>query len=331
MHSQEINHFVSRLSKVNDRTFEEIAIQLYKFQYKNNLLYQTYANNLDRRPDSVDNLGRIPFLPISFFKSHPVKSGSWDARTEFTSSGTTGSTTSSHLVPDLNFYLQNSVHCFEYFFGPVSDFHFLALLPSYLERTGSSLVAMMDYFIKRDSSGQSGFFLNNEEQLLAKLNVLKLSSKKTMLWGVSFALLDLAEKRSIDLSHCLIVETGGMKGRRKELTREELHSFLCEGFHVESICSEYGMTELLSQAYAVERGYFRCPPWMKVILRDVNDPFSTVSVGKVGAINVIDLANAHSCAFIETEDLGRMNEDGSFEVLGRMDNSDIRGCNLMLG
>jgi hypothetical protein len=188
----------------------------------------------------------------------------------------------------------------------------------------------MDYFIKQDNSGKSGFFLKNEQELLRNLMELKYSSKKTMLWGVSFALLDLAEREAIDLSHCIIIETGGMKGRRKELTREELHAFLCNRLKVKAIHSEYGMTELLSQAYALERGYFQCPPWMKVILRDVNDPFELVSNGRVGAINVIDLANAHSCAFIETEDLGRITNDGHFEVLGRMDNSDIRGCNLLL-
>ena len=327
---QEIKDFAQSLSKINETNFEEIALCLFNLQYKNNLLYQTYADNLGRKPDSVITLKDIPFFPISFFKTHTVKTGRWGSKMEFISSGTTGSVTSQHSVLDPNFYLRNSVNCFEYFFGSLSNYHFLALLPSYLERTGSSLVAMMDYFIKQDSSGQSGFFLKNEQDLLRKLIELKSSSKKIILWGVSFALLDLAEKEEIDLSHCMIIETGGMKGRRKELTREELHGFLCEGFKVEAIHSEYGMTELMSQAYALDRGYFQCPPWMKVILRDVNDPFESVDRGRVGAINIIDLANAHSCAFIETEDLGRITKDGYFEVLGRMDNSDIRGCNLML-
>jgi hypothetical protein len=326
---QELKDFSRLLPQVNESNFEEIALQLFNLQYKNNLLYQTYADYLGRGADRVKSLIDIPYLPISFFKSHPVKTGRWDAETEFSSSGTTGAITSRHAVPDLDFYLKHSVACFEYFFGPLRDYHFLALLPSYLERSGSSLVAMMDHFIKQDETGQSGFYLKNEDELLAQVAKLKSSGKKTMLWGVSFALMDLAERKDVDLSHCLVMETGGMKGRRREVTREELHSFLCEGLKTSGICSEYGMTELMSQAYALEGGYFRCPPWMKVVLRDINDPLEQAPAGRAGAINVIDLANLYSCSFIETEDLGRLSERG-FEVLGRMDNSDIRGCNLLI-
>jgi len=213
----------------------------------------------------------------------------------------------------------------------LEGYHFLALLPSYLERKGSSLIAMIDHFIKNDETLQSGFYLNNIDDLIRKIQELKNSKKKTLLWGVSFALLDLAEKLEVDLSHCIVMETGGMKGRRKEWVREELHHYLCKRFNVSSIHSEYGMTELLSQAYSNGDGYYSSPPWMKVIVRDVNDPFGRVNDGKTGAINVIDIANVHSCAFIETEDLGRLVNGPKFEILGRMDNSDIRGCNLLVG
>lgn len=249
---------------------------------------------------------------------------------EFISSATSGGSVSRHSVFKPDFYLQTATAIFERFYGPVENYHFLALLPSYLERKGSSLIFMIDHFISQDNSGHSGFYLNNLKELTLKINELKNSKKKTLLWGVSFALLDLAEKLEVDLSHALVMETGGMKGRRKEWVREELHAYLCKRFHVAEIHSEYGMTELFSQAYSKGNGYFLCPPWMKIVVRDINDPFEVLREGKTGAINVIDLANAHSCAFIETEDLGR-SQGANFEVLGRMDNSDIRGCNLLIG
>lgn len=327
---KEIENILQQLTEVNENTFGKIALQVFNFQYKNNLLYQTYADILHKHPGTVKSMIDIPFLPISFFKTHDVKSGMWDSKIEFTSSGTTGLTTSRHPVFDLDFYLRHSVGCFENFFGSIKNYHFLVLLPSYLERSGSSLIAMMDHFIKLDETNQSGFYLKNEEELLNKISLLRHSHKKTILWGVSFALIELGEMFDVDLSHCLIMETGGMKGRRKELTRAELHSFMCKKFNVNEIYSEYGMTELMSQAYSLGDGYFQYPPGMKVVLRDINDPFESVRDGKVGAINVIDLANVHSCSFIETEDLGRITEKG-FEVLGRMDNSDVRGCNLLIG
>lgn len=326
---KELKNILPQIKEVNENSFKEIALSVFNFQYKNNLLYRTYADNLHKHPGRVKSIVDIPFLPISFFKAHDVKSGIWESKVEFASSGTTGASTSRHAVFDLDFYLGHSVGCFETFFGSIKDYHFLALLPSYLERTGSSLIAMMDHFIRQDETGHSGFYLRNVEELLNKIFFLKNSSKKTILVGVSFALLELAENFEVDLSHCLIIETGGMKGKRKEITREELHSFLCEKFNVNTIYSEYGMTEMMSQAYSLTKGYFQCPPGMKVVLRDINDPFEKVHDGKVGAINVIDLANAHSCSFIETEDLGRVTEKG-FEVLGRMDNSDVRGCNLLI-
>ena len=326
----EISTLRQLLPTINATNFEDIALKVFLFQYKNNALYRTYVQAVNKVPEKVNSIYEIPFLPIRFFKSHKIVSGDWIVETEFTSSSTTGVGVSKHYVDDLDFYLENSAVIFEKFYGPLSDYHFLALLPSYLERTGSSLIAMIDYFIKKDSSGHSGYYLNNYETLLKEIDSLKKSNKKTVLWGVSFALLDMAEKFEIDLSHCIIMETGGMKGRRKEWVREELHDFFRKRFNVLNIHSEYGMTELFSQAYAQENGHYFCPPCMRVVTRDINDPFELILNGKTGALNVIDLANIHSCSFIETEDLGRVHTN-HFEVLGRMDNSDVRGCNLLLG
>lgn len=328
---QEIKEFTSLLPSVNASNFEDIALSAFRFQYKNNLLYRSYAQALNKVPDRTNSVTDIPFLPIRFFKTHPVISGIWQQKAEFTSSATTGSAVSKHTVWNLDFYLENATNIFKQFYGPLEDYHFLALLPSYMERQGSSLIAMIDHFIKQDLTGQSGFYLNNIDDLIGKIRELKNSKKRTLLWGVSFALLDMAEKFEVDLNHCIIMETGGMKGRRKEWVREELHHYLCDRFNVNSIHSEYGMTELLSQAYSVGNGYYSTPPWMKVIVRDINDPFERVEEGKTGAVNVIDLANVHSCAFIETEDLGKVLNNSKFEILGRMDNSDIRGCNLLVG
>lgn len=326
----EIVDFTSRLSLINESNFDDIALQLFRYQYKNNLLYQTYARYLGKEPSRLSSVDQIPFLPIRFFKTHTVISGNWTPELVFTSSATSGSVVSRHAVLDAKFFTETSRAIFHHFYGPLEQFHFLALLPSYLERSGSSLIYMIDHFIQSDSSGHSGFYLHNQEELLRKVESLKKSEKKTILWGVSFALLDLAEKYEVDLSHCLVFETGGMKGRRKEWIREELYAFLSKRFNVQAIHSEYGMTELLSQAYAKAHGYFQSPPWMKILVRDINDPFQMVKAGKTGGINVIDFANAHSCSFIETEDLGKFVDANSFEILGRLDNSDIRGCNLLV-
>ncbi len=322
--------FTFPLSHINESNFEDIALQLFQTQYKNNLLYQTYVHHLGKDVAKVKSINEIPFLPIRFFKSHTVISGNWTPETVFTSSATTGSLQSKHQVWSLPYYLNTATAIFNHFYGQLEGYHFLALLPSYLERSGSSLIAMIDHFIKSDTTGHSGYYLNNFDQLLHKIEELKHSTKKTILWGVSFALLDLAEKHEVDLSEALIMETGGMKGRRKEWVREELHSFLCQRLNAREIHSEYGMTELFSQAYSKGKGYFKSPLWMKIMIRDINDPFHYLREGKIGGINVVDLANAHSCAFIETEDLGREDQGLSFEVLGRMDNSDIRGCNLLV-
>jgi hypothetical protein len=326
----EFKNFAASIHTINESNFEDIALQRFHFQYKNNLLYRTYVHHLGKDAGAVQSLSEIPFLPIRFFKSHTVVCGTWEPEVVFTSSATAGSGVSRHPVWSLNFYLENALSIFQHFYGPIENYHFLALLPSYLERSGSSLIAMMDYFIRKDRSGHSGFYLNNEDDLRAKIDELKKSEKQVILWGVSFALLDLAEKSEVDLSSCLIMETGGMKGRRKEWVREELHSFLCDRFNVKTIHSEYGMTELLSQGYSRGNGYFQLPSWMKIQIRELNDPFQIVGEGKIGGVNIIDLANAHSCCFIETEDLGRISEKTSFEILGRADNSDIRGCNLLV-
>lgn len=321
--------FEDSLYSVNEGNFEDIALRLFRFQAKNNPVYSQYLQFLNFKTDEVQSLEQIPFLPIGFFKTKPIKTGHWHAEVEFTSSGTTGIATSKHLVRDVSFYLRLSANIFEQFYGSCEKFHFLALLPSYLERTGSSLIAMINHFIEKSKSSHSGFYLSNHEELKDKLQFLKNDKKQIILWGVSFALLDLAESAEVDLSKCIIIETGGMKGRRKELIRQDVHEYLTSRFNVNSIHSEYGMTELMSQAYSQSNGYYRCPPWMKVFMRDINDPFTLVK-DRAGAINIIDLANFHSCAFIETQDLGRINENGNFEVLGRIDNSDVRGCNLLV-
>jgi phenylacetate-coenzyme A ligase PaaK-like adenylate-forming protein len=322
--------FRSQLYEVNEHSFTNIARQLFTFQSVNNPVYKTYLSHLGRKDREIGALEDIPFMPISFFKQHSVKTGAWTDEAFFMSSGTTGETTSTHHIADLSFYLQHSERCFQHFFGPLTGFHFFALLPSYLERKNSSLVAMMDYFINRSKSSASGFYLKDTEKLLKDLAKIRNSGRKAVLFGVSFALLDLAERIQPDLSDVLIVETGGMKGRRKELTRSELHDTLRNGLNASEIYSEYGMTELLSQAYSSGKEHFRSPPWMKIIGRDITDPLQKGLHNETAGINVVDLANFHSIAFIETEDLGKVYRDGSFEVLGRMDNSDVRGCNLLL-
>ena len=323
--------FEEVLSTVNETSFEDIALSLFHYQAKHNLVYSDYLKYLKVDSNSISFLHDIPFLPISFFKTHKVVTGTWATDTIFTSSGTSGTSTSKHHVASLSFYLTHSERIFEHFFDNLNRFHILALLPSYLERNGSSLIYMVDYFIKKSQSPHSGFYLNDFSALVTKLESIKHSDRKVLLLGVSFALLDLAEKHEVDLSNCIIMETGGMKGRRKELVREELHEILTQRLNVPVIYSEYGMTELMSQGYSFGNGTFRLPAGMRILLRDVNDPFTWAKSGKSGLINVIDLANFHSCAFIETQDLGRILEDGSFEVLGRTDNSDARGCNLLVG
>lgn len=327
---QTFKSFEEVLYTVNDRTFNDIALRLFQFQARENQVYRQYLHFLGADVQKIQSVESIPFLPVSFFKDHDVVTGTWTPECVFTSSGTTLQTRSSHAVNSFSFYEANCQKTFEYFFGPLTDYHFLALLPSYLEREGSSLIAMVDYFIRKSGSQQSGFYLNNRVELLKHLTALKNDARRPLLLGVTFALLDLAEEFEADLSHCIVMETGGMKGRRKEITREELHSKLKERFNIETVYSEYGMTEMLSQAYSKAGGICATPPWVRVVVKEINDPFS-LEKGKAGILNIVDLANIWSCAFIETRDLARIPQEGYFEVLGRMDNSDIRGCNLLVG
>jgi len=310
--------------------FNEVALQVFKHQFENNPVYRSFCDLLYIHPVDVKTIQQIPFLPIQFFKSHEVLSSREQIEETFLSSGTTGSITSKHLVTDISWYKESFTKGFEYFYGAIEDYTVLALLPNYLERTGSSLIYMVDDFIKKSKSPESGFYLNNIDDLAEKLIHLDKKGDKILLIGVSFALLDLIEKHPFQLQNTIVMETGGMKGRRKEITRDELHSLLSKGFGTDKIHSEYGMTELLSQGYSNGDGIFECPPWMQVLIRDTDDPLSTITNSKSGGINVIDLANYNSCSFIATQDLGKVHANGSFSVLGRFDNSDVRGCNLMV-
>ncbi|MDB5205371.1 MAG: acyl transferase [Flavisolibacter sp.] len=311
----------------NEKDFEEIALAVFHYQYFTNPVYKAYCDAINRVPATVTDLEELPFLPIQFFKNFEVKSGAFDPQVVFKSSGTTGLTTSSHFVKDISVYEKSFLQCFAHFYGDVKELCVLGLLPSYLERHGSSLVYMVDSLIKKSDHSESGFYLYDYHRLKDTLIKLEGEGQKTILFGVSFALLDFADAFSMPLVHTTIIETGGMKGRKKEVTKAELYAQLQTAFSLKKIHSEYGMTELLSQAYAIN-GLYKTPSWMKVLLRDETDPFSPAA--KSGAINVIDLANIHSCSFIQTDDLGRMHGDGSFEVLGRMDNSDVRGCSQLV-
>ena len=310
--------------------FNNVALNIFKHQFKNNKVYRSFCDLLYIHPSDVQTIEQIPFLPIQFFKTRKVVSSQDEIQETFSSSGTTGSITSKHLVTDLSWYETSYLKGFEYFYGNIKDYTVLALLPNYLERKGSSLIYMVDDLIKRSKQPESGFYLNNLSELAKKLKELDKKGKKILLIGVSFALLDLVEQYDFELNNTIIMETGGMKGRRKELIRNELHQILEKGFGVNEIHSEYGMTELLSQGYSKGNGIFNCPPWMQILTRDTEDPLTTLPKGTSGGINVIDLANYNSCSFIATQDLGKVYSDHSFEIIGRFDNSDIRGCNLMV-
>ncbi len=320
------------LYRVNDNNFDSIALSLFRFQAVNNPVYRDYLKYLSVDIRTVTTVNEIPFLPITFFKNHEIKTGSWQEQTSFTSSSTTGMIPGRHFIHNIDFYLQHARKCFEYFFDSLEKYHFFALLPAYLERQQSSLVSMIDYFIRASGSPFSGFYLYEHDKLLKDIQQARQQQPQRipLLWGVSFALLDLAEGHHPDLHDCLVFETGGMKGRRKEITRDELHTVLKKSFHVNTVYSEYGMTELLSQAYTRGGKKFFTPPWMKILIRDVADPFMVLQPEKSGAIQVIDLANWATIAFVETEDSGKVMADCSFEVMGRLDNSDVRGCNLMV-
>ena len=312
------------------KQFEKVALKVFRFQYDNNTVYREFCDLVKQDKQSVKSLKQIPFLPIQFFKSHEVVSNSNKAETIFTSSATTGAVTSRHLVTDVSLYEQSYRQAFSQFYGNIEDYTVLALLPSYLERQGSSLIQMVEDLIQLSNNSDSGFYLNDYDALVKKLIEQERENKNVLLIGVTFALLDLIEKQNFKLENTIIMETGGMKGRRKEMIREELHEILTKGFGVKAIHSEYGMTELLSQAYSLGEGVFECPAWMQIHIRDTEDALTYIANGKTGGINVIDLANINSCSFIATQDLGKKYDNGSFEVLGRFDNSDIRGCNLMV-
>jgi phenylacetate-coenzyme A ligase PaaK-like adenylate-forming protein len=314
----------------SSKQFEKIALKVFRFQYENNLVYRQFCDFLKVNKGQIKSISQIPFLPIQFFKSHEVLSSNQEIQETFTSSGTTGKITSKHLVTDVSLYEQSYLQAFSQFYGNIQDYTLLALLPSYLDRKGSSLIYMVNDLIKKSENGDSGFYLHNYGELISKLKQLDNSGKNVLLIGVTYALLDLIEKENFQLQNTIIMETGGMKGKRKEMIREELHQILTNGFGVSAIHSEYGMTELLSQAYSLGDGIFECPNWMQVLIRDTEDAVSYIPNGKTGGINIIDLANINSCSFIATQDLGKKYSDGTFEVLGRFDNSDIRGCNLMV-
>ena len=314
----------------NQEDFTKVALQVFKHQFTNNKVYRSFCDLLYVHPSDVKEIEAIPFLPIQFFKTKKIITSLDEVEEVFTSSGTTGSVRSNHFITDISYYTKSYQKGFTHFYGAIEDYVVLALLPNYLERKGSSLVFMVDDFIQKSNNQKSGFYLNNVEELAKKLVALDRSGQKILLIGVSFALLDLIEKEQFNLKNTIVMETGGMKGRRKELIRSELHTILKNGFGVDTIHSEYGMTELLSQAYSKKNGIFDCPPWMQILIRDTEDALTIQQTGKTGGVNIIDLANYNSCSFIATQDLGKTHKNGTFEILGRFDNSDIRGCNLMV-
>lgn len=318
----------------NTKEFDNWALDVFRYQFSNNPVYQSFCISLNTTYKTVLSVKEIPFLPIGLFKSHEVIVNEREAEAVFDSSGTSTDLASRHYVADLSIYEKSFVHGFENCYGKLEDYCILALLPSYVERKDSSLVYMVDSMIQKGKHPDSGFYLNNIREMFDKLIQLDRKREQVLLLGVSFALLDFSQQSYFNdfqgIDNLIIMETGGMKGRKKEMVREELHGILSERFNSPCIHSEYGMTELLSQAYSKGHGKFTCPPWMQVSIRDINDPFSNVGNDQAGGINIIDLANVYSCSFIATDDLGRCCEDGTFEVLGRLDQSDIRGCSQMV-
>lgn len=325
-----LRQFQENVFTVTPENFETSALALFRWQAHHNEIYRRYIAALDLDPASVQALSQIPFLPIDFFKRHQVLSTTnHPVEVVFESSGTTGQIRSRHYLTNLAFYQRVSQYIFEQRFGPLSSYHIIALLPSYLERKNASLVAMADYFIRQSDSPYSGFYLDDYESLFRTLAIAQRSERQVLLIGVTFALLTLAEYDP-DLTKVAILETGGMKGMQKEMIREEVYGILKNRTGAQQFYSEYGMTELLSQAYSNCPGIFRAPPWMRLLTREIDDPFVVTELERSGGINVIDLANAHSCAFIETMDQGRVYSDQTFEILGRLDHSDARGCNTMV-
>lgn len=319
-----------RIFNIDDaRSFEKMALEVFQFQAEHNEVYKQYIKGLNISLEKIKTIHQIPFLPIQLFKTHQIIIHGMNVQRIFKSSGTGDSGLSKHYIADVALYEESFKKGFEYFLGDISSYCILALLPSYMERGDSSLVYMVNDLIEKSSSADSAFYLNNKDELATKLVELDRQNKKTLLIGVTYALLDFVEKYPSDLKNTMVMETGGMKGKRKEMVRDEVHKILCKGFGVKKIYSEYGMTELLSQAYSKGNGLFFCPPWMKIMVRDVEDPMFYLDNEKTGGINIIDLANVYSCSFIASQDLGKTHAGDSFEILGRFDNSDIRGCNLL--
>ena len=320
----------SRIINLDDKDFPEVALRIFQYQAKGNSIYSEFLGHLGVEPAQVKHWRDIPFLPIELFKAQKVTTGQWPTDVVFNSSGT-GGAPSKHYIRDLEFYHQISAGTFNRFYGSLSQYHLFALLPGYQENQSSSLISMVQHFIESTDTSYSGFYLDDHRQLMEQMHrAHEEGTRKVLLWGVSFALMDLAESYSLNIPGLVVMETGGMKGRRPEITRDQLHHTLQKAFAVEAVHSEYGMAELSSQAYAVERGLFHLPPWMRVVVRELDDPLYDAPYGRTGRINIIDLANLHSCAFIATQDIGIMKPEGSFLILGRMDNSEVRGCNLML-
>ncbi len=330
MFQQQRKAILESVLDIKNRDFNEVALSIFHFQYEYNAIYKSFIDFLKINREEISSWKDIPFLPIQFFKKYEVKTGEWQAETVFTSSGTTGQITSQHFVKEVDFYVKNTVTGYQKFYGDIENYCVLALLPSYLERSGSSLVIMAEDFIKRSKYAESGFFLYDYEKLITQLIDNQRNKIPTLLLGVTFALLDLAELYEVDLSSIIVMETGGMKGRRKEITREEFHAVLIKKFNIQVVHSEYGMTELCSQGYSKGKGVFYPCDTLKITTKEINDPFVNQFFGKNGVINIIDLANLDSCAFIATEDVGVVYEDESFEIKGRLDASEMRGCNLMV-
>lgn len=320
-----------KIFSVTSQDFQSLALEIFQYQFQHNAVYRAFVTAVKVNPSGVNSLEKIPFLPIGFFKTHRVTTGDFTPSLVFESSGTTGMNRSRHFVNDAGLYQTSFIRAFEKYYGSVNEWCIIGLLPSYLERKTSSLVFMVNELIRQSGHPQSGFYLNNLEKLYNVLSELESKKQKTLLLGVTFALLDFAERFPLALSHTVVMETGGMKGRKKELTRKEVHSILKEAFCKKEIHAEYGMTELLSQAYSQGHGIFQCPSWMKVLIREEEDPFQVIAnPGESGVLNIIDLANVYSCSFIATDDLGKLQEGECFEVLGRRDESDLRGCSLLL-
>ncbi|MCP9751096.1 acyl transferase [Ferruginibacter sp. HRS2-29] len=330
------NSIRTDIFNTDSAAFEETALRVFLYQYEHTAFYRTYCNTIRIDPVRVDSLEKIPFLPIQFFKSATITSGDFVPQVIFESSGTTGSVNSRHLLKDTGFYEESFLKTFGLFYGDIQDWCIIGLLPSYLERKSSSLVYMVNELIRRSGHASAGFYLYEHQQLHDTLLANETAGQKTLLIGVTYALLDFAASYRMQLNHTVVMETGGMKGRREELTRAEVQGILKDKLGLKKVHSEYGMTELLSQAYSLGEGIFQCPPWMKVLLRAEDDPFEITIPEKMlveskgGVTNIIDLANLYSCSFIATDDIGKLYSNGHFEILGRLDNSDIRGCGLMI-